>query len=344
MFRSPGKLLLTLLMVLLVSLQLAWILLKDTEFAQPYLKSWGLESYGLQEPVAAPMPQDSISGEPSAANSGGSPGSAASAIQPQIRSGAGTAGTGANAGTGITAGTGAASGTGVEGLMVDEGQRNEAESPGTETKNESEQKITERIAAASVRVETVDADGEGCGVIVAIQPSSYDVLTAAHVIEGGQRFLITVFEEMPDSLIRSTRQDRSVSVVNVDSDRDLALLRVFGPNSFEFKPATVPSNVGASSVLLDSNRMPISGWIVDCLNSDWPSVRSGEVVDAKKVARTKGALPIRYLILNSESDAGMSGGGFFDSNGNLLGIASGNGDGRAFYVAPGELQRFLRQN
>lgn len=312
MFRSPGKLLLTLLMVVLASSQLAWILLKDTEIGQQYLEAWGFDSESIPQ-----LRHDAMPSAPPADNSGASNSSDAASTAPESDKHAETSGL-------------------SDSLFGRDG--NWLEPPGTKTANPNKDGLVRRIAAISVRVEAVDADGEGCGVIVAIEPSSYDVLTAAHVIEGSQRFLVTVFEELSNSLIRSPRQDRSVSVVNVDRDRDLALLRVFGPNSFGFEPALM------ANATVDPSSLPLRGWVIDSLSEDWPEVRTAKVVERRTVARTKEAIPIRYLILQSASESGMSGGGLFDSSGRLIGIASGNGDGRAFYIATNEIQAFVRRN
>ncbi len=66
------------------------------------------------------------------------------------------------------------------------------------------------------------------------------------------------------------------------------------------------------------------------------------VVEHLTARRSQRDEPVAFWRIEREINPGMSGGPMFDSRGRLLGIASGNSSGSAYYVDINEVRQFLR--
>ncbi len=64
-----------------------------------------------------------------------------------------------------------------------------------------------------------------------------------------------------------------------------------------------------------------------------------KLVSAKRDGQ---AQPVAYLRLKNRIEPGLSGGGLVDANGKWIGIASGNSQNQAHYVAPEEIIAFMK--
>ncbi|WP_404308826.1 S1 family peptidase [Neorhodopirellula lusitana] len=221
--------------------------------------------------------------------------------------------------------------------------------------------LVRRALSSLVRVHQVPASGAnassaenvtpqntGTGVIVKVHADGFDVLTASHVVEGRSNVKVELMPPMNDASGSGSRGLEalptsltapilnSVEVLGRDTVKDLALLHVHWP---------VAGSRTLTSVPLDSTpQTNWSGrevWLGDLDAGSDTRAMSATVTKLTRARRDESTAAVEYLVLDKVSHPGMSGGGVFSSEGQLVGIVSGNGDGHMHCVAPSELDAFL---
>ncbi|MEM1224834.1 MAG: trypsin-like peptidase domain-containing protein [Planctomycetota bacterium] len=227
--------------------------------------------------------------------------------------------------------------------------------------------IERRVSAVSVRLESADG-AIGSGVIVAVGPHSFEVLTADHVIGPlatgplpGWRVTHMVMSHGETRLNGDSQShipgmrwamSRSLTIVRRSAAEDLALLRVSRQDLSE-TPVAISNLRAISNTLRPSD--PLETWVgeevwtVDTTINRVADVGSTFVESIEVGRPTLAAAANRYLKLEVQSKPGMSGSGLFiraDPIGaaasvRLIGIASGNSNGRAHYVAPSVIADFM---
>ncbi len=161
------------------------------------------------------------------------------------------------------------------------------------------QKIINRIAAATVRVDTFD--GMGSGTII---DKEGHIVTSAHVIEGGRRVTVTLTDG---------RRFRA-KVLGINSAGDLALLDI---DADHLKPAIV----GNSDFLKTQQWVVAVGHPVSAFDDFQPTVSIGLIRKVDAVIRADRRKVFHSTIVSDTPlSPGSSGGGLFDLKGRLVGV------------------------
>ena len=117
---------------------------------------------------------------------------------------------------------------------------------------------------------------------------------------------------------------------------DLALVHV--------KSVIVPLNTASLADLASTNSMPeLSGWAVFCDGKLDPVSTKISRAEKTTARRSKESESIEYWKIAKESVRGASGSGLFDDQGQLVGIASGNSRGFAYYCHANGIAKFLKE-
>lgn len=205
---------------------------------------------------------------------------------------------------------------------------------------------TVRIIGGSSNPEV--SDSEGSGVVVRRRSTSFDVLTADHVIGDGTDLTVEMASSIPDTSegaglsrtgmpkIDFRRVERSVSVLHRDPMIDLAMLRVHTPIAAPGTDVQLTSKPSADFV-------GETGLVCDATGVHGLEIQAILIASFDRVRRNPDTAPVGFLILTVASKPGMSGSGLFDRGGGLIGIASGNADGAAHYVGPDEMRLCLQR-
>ena len=154
------------------------------------------------------------------------------------------------------------------------------------------------------------------------------ILTAAHCVEDELIIKYSTVDEYTDKA-------RTATVVGIDKDTDLALL-------------LAPAGDVKHPVVSLSNQIISSGDSVDIMGHPvgyaW-SYMNGSVGAIRELKGPTGRLR-KVAQISAPVWMGVSGGGAFDSSGNLIGLCSWvskNGPNLAFFIHKDEIQDFLKR-
>ncbi len=171
-------------------------------------------------------------------------------------------------------------------------------------------KLNDTARKQTVRIE--NSGGNGSGVIIAKEGSSYYVLTAKHVVENQktQQLKITTYDQdsyTPSSIEVATGLDLAVVKFTSQSNYPVAQLSRYNPNTADIVLAGgFPGRNKISSPFWQWQLNP--GYIYD--------PEQGKIQAQDKQSFTNGY----DLIYTSISYGGMSGGAVFDTEGKVIGI------------------------
>ncbi len=195
--------------------------------------------------------------------------------------------------------------------------------------------LLNRASQSTVRFDRKDGSLLGCGVIVSTSIHGFDVLTANHLFAETELFSITTFDRDSVEGAFYTRTYDSVRVMKRSAAMDLALVRV--------QSVIVPGYT-ASLAELGTPKTPaeFSGWAVYCDGAGAPTWNKVSKAEKTTARRTKDSEMIDYWKIERESVRGASGSGLFDDQGQLVGIASGNSRGFAYYCHANGIAKFLK--
>ncbi len=140
--------------------------------------------------------------------------------------------------------------------------------------------------------------GHGSGVLI----SGTEVLTAYHVVQSGGAPSVTI-DGLPFP--------RQGKIVGYDATRDLALLDI-GAASRDVWPAEL---AGANGVAVPGDSVVSVGFLTE-ISRDHPSMEFGHVTARWDLLDMRSIALQMDMLLN----AGMSGGGVFDTRGQLVGL------------------------
>jgi S1-C subfamily serine protease len=189
----------------------------------------------------------------------------------------------------------------------------------------SEAKVAKSLAS-TVRVTIDESDGFGTGIILHKFGQTY-IITAAHVTEHANK-TNAIFVQLQGST-----NTYLTKIVNEDRPLDLALLRVLGTThqlgqSITFGDYINPLPIGTQVFHVghwaEDNSFSFSEGIVGAHNR----LNYGSVFDQ----------------ISATIFSGSSGGGVFDSNGNLVGIALRSYHSDWSYMAPSRLMFIWARN
>jgi S1-C subfamily serine protease len=160
----------------------------------------------------------------------------------------------------------------------------------------------------------------GCGVIVGVSPTGFDVITANHVLPTADFCQLVWRQVSAPGQLPQERVTRSFQIMEQDPATDLAYVRVSLSNTLAHRLSLAPATPAIA-------QPPASQWtVVQFSDAGQLELRAVQGIVRQAAKR---------------SVAGMSGGPLLDDQGRLIGIASGNSHDQAFYADDRELARFF---
>ena len=187
-----------------------------------------------------------------------------------------------------------------------------------------------------VRVENpVDRSG-GSGVVFAVRGNFVYVLTAAHIVKNAQSVSIQTFSkgEFP----KPVKTYSWSAVVASSADNDIAVVRFSTRDS-----APMPLRLAPESFALPDH--PIDCITVGCNEVDSPpTCKATRILSAKRVKRNPSEPDSLVWEAETSSVEGRSGGPILDQEYRVLGIASGNSEGKGYFCHLKAVYRLLADN
>jgi S1-C subfamily serine protease len=191
-----------------------------------------------------------------------------------------------------------------------------------------------QVRAATVLVRNRDKESTGSGVLVARGDGYVYVLTANHVVEGSDRLSVVTFTA--DEPPREQHTFAVVSVIARNSEADLAVLRF-----------ATRLELAAPLPLADAGNLPavndLKANYLGCAAGQPPRSQHAVITAAKRIRRGPAGSTCLAWELESKVATGISGGPLLTTSGHILGISSGNGDGRAYFTHLEEIHAFLKK-
>lgn len=196
----------------------------------------------------------------------------------------------------------------------------------------SPEEIQRRLRLATVRISHPELGPLGGGVVVGRSRTGFEVLTAQHVIDGVETIKITTFHpsEKPGGEW-GERNYTARGAVRSDSLTDLALIRVNSVLQPEMQLDVAPHSDDLTEV----------AWALAGSVDSIPASEQVVLGGRQQARRHFDSPPVSYWRVMRPSEHGTSGSGLVDEYGHLLGIASGNSSGMAFYSDDREIRKFL---
>jgi S1-C subfamily serine protease len=191
-----------------------------------------------------------------------------------------------------------------------------------------------RAVTATVRVVNTAKGTEGSGVLLKRNGPLVYVLTASHVVDGAKRLEVTTYSA--DSHPRPAAVYRTAEVIAQAAGPDLAVLRLTTKDDM---PGSVP--------VCPPSRIPEGkDFVALSVGCDGGAPAAAlEDVKARRRVRRPGADAAVVCWETAKAPAkGRSGGPLLDRNGYLIGVESGAGDDKGYYVHVEEVHAFLKRN
>jgi len=182
------------------------------------------------------------------------------------------------------------------------------------------------------------ADGSflGCGVIVSTFENGFDVLSANHLFSTLEPFSIATFDRDSRTGALVPRTHRSAKILKQSSAMDLAIVRVHTL----IVPKEMLRLAESGTVTAETN---LKGWAVYCDEKKIPQSEAVTIASRQTARRNKESPLVSYWKIERPSAPGLSGSALIDPRGHLIGIASGNSNGIAYYCDENELAKFLKE-
>jgi len=208
----------------------------------------------------------------------------------------------------------------------------------SEASDSQKSDLKDLIRLASVEINHQATATQGAGVVVSSSREGFEVLTACHVVKGKDDLKVVAFRQFGSELERC--EYRSVSVLSCDEDSDLAKIFV------ETSESPAPIARFAPESIKKSRKIPEGGlavWGLGWTEGGRPVPKSSKITTRRSAQREMGRRAVGYWVIDSPSAPGMSGGPLLDLNGYLVGIASGNSGGNAYYLDEFEISRYIHE-
>jgi S1-C subfamily serine protease len=191
----------------------------------------------------------------------------------------------------------------------------------------------EGLIWATVRVVNKDQRQDGSGVIVRQQGPFVYILTAHHIADKADSVVITTFS--PKSYPKPEKVYSAATVLARAKEPDLALIRLV---TRDMVPSTL--RICPADMLPPEKDFAVLN--AGCAPDKPPTCEAAKVTGKKLIRRPDGETA-HVWELNRGSSPGRSGGPLIDKRGFVIGVASGQGDGKGYYIHLDELHRFLKQ-
>jgi S1-C subfamily serine protease len=186
--------------------------------------------------------------------------------------------------------------------------------------------------AATVRIQNLSQRTNGSGSIVAVDGPFVYILTAGHVIRGGEQLEVETFTAA--SYPKTAQVFRTVRIeAESQGVKDMALLRVTAGEK-----VAQPLQVHPTPAEL--NRKNFDALTVGCDKGDAPTCQVERVVTAKTVRREGKGEGYCWEVDRAQVQ-GRSGGPLLDRKGRLIGICSGNSGERSYFCHLRDIETFL---
>jgi S1-C subfamily serine protease len=193
-----------------------------------------------------------------------------------------------------------------------------------------EQQVTATLA--TVRVRNTSVDREGSGVLIGKRGEYVFILTAQHIVQGGDRFEVAVYAKessRPHKIYPSAE-----ILAQMQGLGDLALLRLRTDDS-------MPSYLQVCPVAKVPKEMPISMLTAGCESGKAPTVIVEKGVEKKLAQRREGDEKATFWEVAAKYPPGRSGGPLIDKQAYLLGVCSGTNRDKTYFTHIDEIHRFL---
>jgi tetratricopeptide (TPR) repeat protein len=176
---------------------------------------------------------------------------------------------------------------------------------------QSVEEVAKVASAISVKIESGDKATQGSGVILQRQGEIYTVLTAAHVVKGGNTFSLTTAIDNQSHTVMATSIKRSTS------DIDLAVVQFRSDKNYKV------AKIGNSNLLQQGMELYVAGYPAPTatITRSILVFREGRVTANADQAFSKGY----SLVYSNSTLPGMSGGAVLNKAGELVAI-HGQGD------------------
>jgi S1-C subfamily serine protease len=190
-----------------------------------------------------------------------------------------------------------------------------------------------RATTATVRVVN-GAKAEGSGALLKRNGPLVYVLTANHVVDGAKRVEVSTYSTASHPRPAATYR---ADVIAQAGGPDLAVLRF---TTADEMPGSVPI-CPASKVPEGQKFTALS---VGCPGGAAPTVALESVQARRRVRRPDADDTVLCWQTEKTPARGRSGGPLLDRRGLLIGLDSGAGDGKGYYVHVEEIHAFLKRN
>ena len=192
-----------------------------------------------------------------------------------------------------------------------------------------------KAVRATVRVSNVSKDTTGSGAFIKKSGPFVYILAAAHVVEGAKKIEVATYTAA--SYPRPATVYRTAEVIARSADADLAVLRIGTrddpPGYLRICPiASVPDGKDPAALA------------VGCAAAGAPTCTLETIRGKRKVRRPGVDSAVECWETDRAPAKGRSGGPLLDRNGNLIGVASGIGDAKGYYIHAEEVHAFLKRN
>lgn len=190
-------------------------------------------------------------------------------------------------------------------------------------------------ALACVRVTNPSDRAAGSGVVFAVRGTFVYALTAAHIVKNARTVEVQTFSK--ESYPNPSGTYSWSAVVAVSAVSDIAVVR-FSARESAPQPLKMAS---LSAVSTASDACITCG--CDAVDSP-PSCQSNEILSSKRWKRSASDPDSLMWETQRASKEGRSGGPLLNSQLSILGIASGNSDGKGYFSHAKEVYRLLSDN
>ena len=210
-----------------------------------------------------------------------------------------------------------------------------AQIPVLESADFSKERQVQAITA-TVRIRNLSRNSEGTGSLVGKSGQFVYVLTAHHVVQGGERLEVVTFSK--DSYPRPMQTYRDAEITAESPGlADLAIVRIRTadamPNFLRICPEKKVPEKAIVPLLT-----------IGCEGANAPTPLLEKQFEMKNGQRPGSKEISSFWVIDGKYAAGRSGGPLLDKEGRLLGVCSGTNRDKTYFTHTDEIHRFLKKN